>query len=173
MAISPFFRFWNSKYTINALKFLKKSLKKQSDQGLPCLLFWQAVCEFQPWYPIFYWEQKEKICRNFKRFTITALVKDEIVQNIRLNHWFEGGIENCFPRITVWDQEACLVMPNRETVITRDIFFYTILTQIMDLFSCSPLNTAFLFQNKLAEFSEYAKMMTSLGYNNDMTTWRR
>ena len=24
-------------------------LKKQSDKGLPCLLFEQAFCEFQPW----------------------------------------------------------------------------------------------------------------------------
>ena len=29
-------------------------LKKQSDQGLLCLLFWQAFCEFQPWKPTFY-----------------------------------------------------------------------------------------------------------------------
>ena len=29
-------------------------LKKQSDQGLPCLLLWQAFCEFQPWKPTFY-----------------------------------------------------------------------------------------------------------------------
>ena len=26
-------------------------MKKQSDQGLPCLLFWRAFCEFQPWWP--------------------------------------------------------------------------------------------------------------------------
>ena len=30
-------------------------------------------------------------------------------------------------------------------VIARDGFFYHILTQIMDFFSCSPLNTSFLY----------------------------
>ena len=28
-------------------------LKKQFDQGLPCLLFWQEICEFQHWKPNF------------------------------------------------------------------------------------------------------------------------
>ena len=44
-------------------------------------------------------------------------------------------------------------------VIPKDIFFYSILTRIMDSFSCSPL---YLFinsyQNKLPEVPEYAKM---------------
>ena len=29
-------------------------LKKQSDQGLPCLLFKQVFSKFQPWLPTFY-----------------------------------------------------------------------------------------------------------------------
>ena len=39
-------------------------LKKQSDQGHPCLLFWQAFCEFQPWKPQFF---KKK--NSFRTFT--------------------------------------------------------------------------------------------------------
>ena len=34
-------------------------LKKQSDQGLPCLLFWQA-CECQPWQHTFYLRTETK-----------------------------------------------------------------------------------------------------------------
>ena len=37
-------------------------LKKQSDQGLPCLLFWQAFCEFQPWKPTFYLRTEREKC---------------------------------------------------------------------------------------------------------------
>ena len=36
-------------------------LRKQSDLGFPCLLFWHAFCEFQPWYATYFWEQKEKL----------------------------------------------------------------------------------------------------------------
>ena len=47
-------------------------LKKQSDQGLPYLLLWQEMCEFQPWNcnQHFIWEQKEKSVRNFRTFTV-------------------------------------------------------------------------------------------------------
>ena len=41
-------------------------LKKQSDQGLPCLLFWHALCEFHPRLPTFILEQREKKCSKFK-----------------------------------------------------------------------------------------------------------
>ena len=39
------------------------------------------------------------------------------------------------------------------------IFFYTILTQIMDSFSSSPLKTAFLCLKKIPEIPEYAEML--------------
>ena len=56
------------------------------------------------------------------------------------------------------------------TMILRDRFFYPSLTGIMDSFSCSPL--FFLFENKLPEVPEYAKMqfhmMTSLKHNNEL-----
>ena len=59
-------------------------------------------------------------------------------------------------------------------VIPRDRFLYPTLTRIMDSFSCSPL--FFLFENKLPEIPEYAKMqfhlMTLLKHNND-DTWRQ
>ena len=48
-------------------------LKKQSDQGLPCLLFWQAFCEFQPWKPKFYLRTERAIWEsilNFRTFTV-------------------------------------------------------------------------------------------------------
>ena len=52
---------------------------------------------------------------------------------IRIHHECEDGIEKSVPRsITVWYQEACRVMTNRDP--PRDGFFYPILTQIMDFF---------------------------------------
>ena len=36
------------------------------DQGLPCLLFWQAFYEFQPWLSAFSWKLEE----NFRIFTV-------------------------------------------------------------------------------------------------------
>ena len=53
---------------------------------------------------------------------------------ISIYHECEGGIEKSVPRITDWHHEAC-------KVIRRNGFFYSILTRIMDSFSCSPLNT--------------------------------
>ena len=46
-------------------------------------------------------------------------------------------------------------------VIMRDGFFYPILTQIMDSFSCSPLHTSFLLKKNMQKAprkSQYAKM---------------
>ena len=59
-------------------------------------------------------------------------------------------------------------------VIPRDRFFYPTQTQIVESFSCSPLNTAFfVFEKRLPEVPESAEMrnnmMTSLKHNNDFT----
>ena len=56
--------------------------------------------------------------------------------NIRIYHECEGRIEKSVPRITVWHH----VMTNGDP---EDRFFYPTLTQIMDSFSCSPLDTTF------------------------------
>ena len=49
---------------------IRQLLKKLSDQGLPCLLFWQAFCEFQPWKPTFYLRtEREKRSNIFRTFT--------------------------------------------------------------------------------------------------------
>ena len=58
-------------------------LKKQSDQGLPCLLLWQPFCEFQLCKPTF-WELKEKSVRNFITFTVPPLIE-------RLDHELKDG----------------------------------------------------------------------------------
>ena len=43
-----------------AQTLIRLLLKKQSDQGMSCLLFWQAFCEFHPWKQTFYlWTEKE------------------------------------------------------------------------------------------------------------------
>ena len=68
-------------FTVNVLKFRTlvacqkgfkqtwqtriRLLQKQSDQGLPCLLFWQAFCEFQPWKPTFYFRIEIEKCSKF------------------------------------------------------------------------------------------------------------
>ena len=40
-------------------------LMKQSDRGLPCLLFWQALCGFQPWKPTFCLRKEGEKCSKF------------------------------------------------------------------------------------------------------------
>ena len=59
---------------------------------------------------------------------------------IRILHGCKGGIEKSVLRITDWHHEACEVMKNGDP---QGDIFYPILTQIMDSFSCSPLNTSF------------------------------
>ena len=62
-------------------------------------------------------------------------------------------------RITDWHHDACRVMTNGEC--EGRIFFYPILTWIMNSFSCSPLNTSFYIGKpwkSLPENPEYAEM---------------
>ena len=44
-----------------AQTLIRLLLKKQSDQGLPCLQFWLALCDFQPWKPTFFENRKRKV----------------------------------------------------------------------------------------------------------------
>ena len=70
-------------YTVKVWKFrtlvacqtrqtlIRLLLKKQSDQGLACLLYQKAFCEFQPWYQQeFIWERREKSVQNFRTFAV-------------------------------------------------------------------------------------------------------
>ena len=43
-------------------------LKTEFDLGLPCLLFWPAICEFQPSNPPFYLRRKG--AKSYKIWTI-------------------------------------------------------------------------------------------------------
>ena len=103
--------------------------------------------------------------------------QSSLLENIRIHHECEGGIDKSVPRITIWHHYACQVMPNGDpegqTVITNDRFLHAILTQIMDSLSCSLLNTAFSCLKRLPEISEYPEMrhdmMMSLQHNNDVT----
>ena len=55
-------------------------LKKQSDQGLPHLLFRQAFCELQPWKSLFSWELKKKRVRNLQKIlTLNAPIITKVV----------------------------------------------------------------------------------------------
>ena len=87
----------------------------------------------------------------------------------RICHKSEGRIETSVQRITVWHHQACRVMTNGDP--EGWIFLFYPHTKIISSFSCSPV--FFLFQNKLPEVPEYAKMqlhmMTSLKHNNDVT----
>ena len=85
---------------------------------------------------------------------------------IRIYHECEGIIEKSVPRIAVWHHEACRLITNCDSEgqiflsypHTNNVFFF--------LFTI-----VFLFENKLLEVSEYAKMrfhmLTSLKRNND------
>ena len=87
---------------------------------------------------------------------------------IRIYHECEGKIEKFVLRIAVWHHEACQVMTNGDP--EGQIFLSYPHMNIGFFFS---LTTVFLFENKLPEVPEYAKMqfhmMTSLKHNNDVT----
>ena len=53
-------RFLPKRPSQTAQTLIRLLMRKQSDQGLPCLLFWQAFCEFLPWKPTFY-SRTEKV----------------------------------------------------------------------------------------------------------------
>ena len=55
-------------------------LKKQSDQGLPHLLFWHFV-NARPDYPLFLWEQKMKSVLNFRTFTLWQILFETNLRN--------------------------------------------------------------------------------------------
>ena len=68
------------------------------------------------------------------------------------------GWEKSVPRITDWRHEACPVMTNGDQ---EGRFFLSILTRIINCFSCSPLSTAFYIRKtwkRLPENLEYAEM---------------
>ena len=56
--------------------------------------------------------------------------------DIRFYHKWEGGIENP-SQITIWHYEACGEMTNGDP---EGLIFYPTLAQIMDSFSCLPLD---------------------------------
>ena len=74
-------------------------LKKQSDQGLPCLLFYQAFYESYVNKHLI-WEQKVKTVRNFRTFTISGNVVMTSLLSLQGSHRFEkylnleGFLEN-------------------------------------------------------------------------------
>ena len=47
-------------------------------------------------------------------------------------------------RITIWQHKACRVMPNCDPECQ---IFYAILRQLIDSYSCSSLNTAFIYHH--------------------------
>ena len=80
-------------------------------------------------------------------------------ENIRIYHECEGGVEKSVLRSTIWHRKESLAMPKGAPQVG---LFYPTLTQVMDSFSCSPLNTAFkifkIFKKRLPEVSEYAEI---------------
>ena len=74
---------------------------------------------------------------------------------IRIYHECEGGIETSILSIAIWNHVACRLKTNGD-------FFYPILTQIIDCFSCSPLNFAFLFKKKTSEVPDYVDMVQNM-----------
>ena len=77
----------------------------------------------------------------FSHTRLVTLYLDFVLgKKIRIDYKCKGWIEKSIPRIINWHHKACWV-------ITRDRFFYRIITQIMDYFSSSPLNTWFYLEN--------------------------
>ena len=75
---------------------------------------------------------------------------------IRIYQHCEGRIEKSVSRITVWHCEACRVMTNDDP---EGRIFLSYPQTNNGFFSCSSLILfIYLFQNKLPEVPEYAKM---------------
>ena len=56
---------------------------KLSDQGLACLLFWQAFYELQPWKPIIFLEnRKREVFKHFEHLQLWALQEIFLWRNI-------------------------------------------------------------------------------------------
>ena len=79
------------------------------------------------------------------------------VETIRIYHEYEGGIEKSVPRITDWHHEACQVMtigdPEGRIFLSHPHTNY-------GFFSCSPLNTSFIFEKKLEK--DFQKILNTL-----------
>ena len=74
---------------------------------------------------------------------------------IRIHGECDGGIEKSVLRITDWHQAACRVMTNGDH---EGRIFHSILTQIMDSFSCSTLNTSFYIGKTLKGLIKVIKL---------------
>ena len=89
--------------------------------------------------------------------------------NLRIYHECEGRIEKSVPRIAVLHHKACRVMTNGDP--EGQIFLSYPHTNNGFVFLLTTV-FFFLFENKLPEVPEYAKMqfhmMTSLKHNNDV-----
>ena len=72
---------------------------------------------------------------------------------IRIYHEYEGRIEKSVPRIAVWHHEACRAMTNGDPEGRIFLFYLNTNTGFFFL-----LTSVFLFQNKLPEVPEYAKI---------------
>ena len=79
----------------------------------------------------------------------------EINNDIRIYHECEGRIEKSIPRITVWHHEACGVMTNGNP---EGWIFLSFPHTNNGLFFLLTTVFIYLFQNKLPEVPEYAKM---------------
>ena len=75
---------------------------------------------------------------------VMSIAFESKIKNIRIHHEFEDGIEKFSPRITDWDHKVSQVMTNGDG---KGWIFIPILTQIVDSFSCSPLNAYFILEN--------------------------
>ena len=92
-------------------------LKKQSDQGLPCLLFWEASFEFQPWKPIL----REKSVRNFRTITVIMIAivyfsGSDMYQLARHLRWQAPVIPSCTDRV----DSSHRVLSHLDTVFTDE-----------------------------------------------------
>ena len=94
---------------------------------------------------------------------------------IRIHHEYQGGIGKSVPRITDWHHEDCRVM----TIGGRECFgfFYSILSRIMDSFSCSTLHTSFILEKLEQDFQKILNtlrcdILTSFLHYNDVTDRR-
>ena len=98
--------------------------------------------------------------RKFNPICISNEGERLIGRILRIYHEYVGGIENPSPGSSIG--------------ITRDRFFYSILTQIMDSFSCSPFNTSFILEKLSIDFQKILNTLrcdtvTSFLHRNDVT----
>ena len=133
-------------------------LQKQSDQGHPCLLFWQAFCESQTRLPTFCLRRGKE---NFRTFTVSRLA----------GFLYIAAAEERAAKVIKSAKEPVYLQPFKDTMteffqkgIVQDVYFsynkWILHLEIFILITCSKTCVKWLFSKspKLVVKTNYRLM---------------